>query len=168
MAREYNISRIGGTCHQCGDEIPPGRELVATVRETDEDFQRQDYCPACWEASDGEQDASVLGVWRTRAPHPEAKRKLFVDDEVLIRFFERLADAREPAKIHFRYVLALVLMRKKLLVYDRMIARDDGWDEWQMHFRGDDTVHKVLDPHMDVDEIAAVSAHIGEILEADL
>ena len=168
MAKEYDISKTSGSCCRCGSEIAPGEALVATLCETDVDFVRVDYCPACWESAAENAADSILGVWRTRVPTPRQKRKLFVDDEVLVSFFERLADATEPAKVNFRFVLALVLMRKKLLVYDRMTKLPDGREEWQMHFKGSDEVHRVIDPHMDEEQVAEVSRQIGEILEAEI
>lgn len=169
MGKEYNISKTSGACCECGKAIGPGEQVVATVHELEEDFERRDFCPACWDAREQtDTGEGLIGVWRTVIPRPQEKRKLLVDDEVLVSFFERLAEAQEPAKVNFRYVLGLILMRKRLLVYDRMTQRDDGRDEWQMHLRGSDRVHKVIDPHMDPEEIAEVSRHVGEILETEL
>ena len=167
MSKDYNISKFLGQCSLCGREVAPGGELVATVREGDEEFLRRDYCPECWESS-GAEGAEVLGVWRTRVRRPQEKKKLFVDNEMLVNLFGRLAEATEGQKVNFRFVLALVLMRKKLLVYDRTEKSADGTEVWMMHFKGSDEVHKVIDPHMDEDKIAQVSENLGEILEGDL
>ena len=59
-------------------------------------------------------------------------------------------------------------MRKKLLVYDRMQREDDGGEIWQMHFKGSDQVHHVIDPKLDEDKIAEVSGQLGQILEGEL
>jgi len=174
MAKEYNITRTTGQCGACGKEMQPGEEFVATVRpapeETDEDFVRQDFCLPCWQprTEDGAEDPNLLGVWRSRVPLPKEKRKTFVDDEVLIQFFERLDGAEDPAKRDFRFVLALILMRKKLLVYDRSKPGPDGCDVWTMHFKGAESPCTVLDPHLDEDRISEVSGQLGAVLEADL
>ena len=167
MGKDYNISKFLGQCSVCGKEVAPGGELVATVCEGDEEFQRCDYCCECWESSPAD-GAEVLGVWRTRVRSPREKKKLFVDNEMLMNLFCRLAEATEGQKVNFRFVLALVLMRKKLLVYDHMEKSADGTEIWMMHFKGSDEVHTVIDPHMDEDKIAAVSENLGQILEADL
>ena len=86
---------------------------------------------------------------------------------MLINFFERLEDADDPAKVQFRFVLALILMRKKMLVYDGLKA-GKGDQPWLMHFRGSGKKCRVVDPHMDEDKIAEVSQQLGEILEGDL
>jgi hypothetical protein len=174
MAKEYNITRTAGRCTACQQELAARQEFVATVREVagpdDEDeLVRQDYCLDCWgparEATTA--DKSVFGIWHARAPAPKEKKKTFVDDDLLVNFFDRLEGADEPAKVQFRFVLALILMRKKLLAYDGIEpGQADG--PWLMHFRGSGRKCKVADPHMDEDKIAQVSRQLGEVLEADL
>jgi hypothetical protein len=168
MAKEYNISRTSGLCGGCQKPLTPGEDLMATVREAGEELQRQDFCLACWQASPRESDPAVLAVWRMTLPQPQEKKKLFVDDELLSNFFQRLADAQDPAMINFRFVLALVLMRKRLLVYDRMEKQPDGGEVWSMHFKGDQTPHSVVNPNMDDDKIAQVSLQLGQILQGEL
>ena len=174
MAKEYNITKTTGRCTACEKEMAPGEEFVATVRdapaEADEQFLRRDVCLACWAAAgaDAKDGPDVLGTWRGRVPAPKEKKKTFVDDELLMSFFERLDGAEEPARQAFRFVLALILMRKRLLVYDRSDPRPDGCEAWAMHFRGDGGACEVVDPHLDEEQIAEVSRQLGEILEGEL
>ena len=168
MGKEYDIAKISGVCQACSRQLEPREEFIASVREADEQLLREDFCVSCWEADGGREGPHVLAAWRGRVPQPQKKRKLFVDDELLINFFERLADAAEPAKVAFRYVLALVLMRKKLLVYDRMVKADDGREIWQMHLKGSGDPHEVVDPKLTDDGIADVSHQLGEIIEGEL
>lgn len=168
MAKEYNISKSTGRCNSCQNQMQVTQEYVATVRETDEDFAREDYCLDCWQAGPKDAQADIVGVWRATIEPKEQTKKLFVDDELLINFFQRLSGAHEPAKVNFRFVLALVLMRKKLLVYDRMLRKEDGTEVWAMHFKGSDEVHEVVDPKMDEEKIVQVSQHLGQILPGEL
>ena len=169
MAKEYNISKTAGQCGACQKALLPGEEFIAAVREVGEELAREDFCPPCWQAKCPTGDApDLLGVWRTHVPQAQEKKKLFIDDELLRSFFERLEGAEEDAKVCFRYVLALILMRKRVLVYDRMQRRDDGVEVWQMHFKGSETTHHVIDPKMDETKIAEVSSQLGQILEGEL
>jgi len=168
MAKEYNISKTSGQCTSCSKTLEPQEEFVATVREGEEDFVREDFCAACWDSHRMEQTPDLFGIWRSRVPKPQEKKKLFVDDELLISFFERLDGADDENKISLRFVLALVLMRKKLLVYDGAGKQPDGKEIWKMHFKASDQTHSVIDPHMDEDKIAEVSRHLGEILQGEL
>jgi hypothetical protein len=162
MGKEYNITKTTAVCTACGRQLQADEEFTATLKEAGEEFQREDFCPACWE-SRGEKDTDVA-VWRTHVPRAQEKKKVFVDDELLINFFERLGASEEPVKVNFRFVLALVLMRKRLLAYDRMERGEGGREVWTMHFRGTATPVQVVNPQMDEEKIAEVSRHLGEIL----
>lgn len=165
MIKDYDISRPAEQCCSCQKPLEPGQEFVAILHEVDEQLHRADFCPACWQVAPRQGDTDVLGVWRTRVPDPQEKKKLLIDDDLLVDFFQRLQDAEEPARINFRYVLALVLMRKKLLIYDRMITNEAGQEVWLMRQKGDDLVHEVIAPHLDEEKIADVSRSIGQIME---
>ncbi len=167
MAKQYNIARTEGTCHACQRKFEPGDHLVATVRDGEQELQRLDYCPECWDSSDTSRDP-LLGVWRTRLPQAREKKKLFVDDEVLVSFFQRLEDAEEESRVAFRFVIALVLMRKKKLAYESSKTDDQGRDRWTMRLRGTDETYEVIDPQLDEQRIAEVSDQLGQILEAEL
>ena len=168
MAKEYEIDKTAGRCVVCDEVIAPGQELMATVAEVDEALHRDDYCLPCWEAEPRDDSPDLLGVWRTRVPAARTKARLLIDDELLVNFFQRLEGVEAPARINFRFVLALVLMRKKLLVYDRGEKCEDGTELWTMHLKGDTAKYLVADPHLDEEKIAEVSRQLGEIMEGEL
>ena len=171
MAKEYNISRATGVCLACEKQFEPGDEFTATVRESDEQLAREDYCPACWESRSDEQRNSpeLLGVWRTRAPKPKEKKKVFVDNEVLVAFFERLDGTDDESRIAFRFVLTLVLMQKNRLAYEGSGKDDQGRDIWRMRVRGEaGKRYDVIDPNLDQDRISEVSEQLGAVLEGEL
>ncbi len=168
MAKDYQISKPAERCHKCGEELKPEQVIVATIREGDDNqFVRVDYCEPCWDAMDTEAEEGIFGVWRSVIPKPQEKKKLLADDAVIINFFHRLAETEDEIKIGFRYVLALILMRKKLLIYDGQGTNEAGRDIWKMHFKGDDQAHEVIDPKMDEDRIVEVSQNLGQIMEID-
>jgi hypothetical protein len=169
MAKDYKIDKARQVCTACGEDIPEGSEIVAIARMSEGEIVREDYHVPCWvdpldrEAS---KNLDILGVWRTTIPEKEAKKKLLVDDGLLINFFERLAGQEQPDRINFRFVLALILMRKKLLNYEGM-DKKEGRDVWKMRFKNETDIHEVIDPGMDEEKIASVSASLGEIMEGD-
>jgi hypothetical protein len=171
MAKEFNIAGVSPCCGACDSELPPGSEVVATLTETPEDFVRSDFCLPCWANRAGAQgrgaEAEFFCVWRTRVPEPRQKKKLFVDNELLIHFFQRLTGAQEPAKVNFRFVLALILMRKRLLAYGRTDRRD-GVEVWHMQLKSTGASHEVTNPQMDEAKIEQVSQQLGQILEGEL
>ncbi|HEY8668230.1 MAG TPA: hypothetical protein VIL86_16395 [Tepidisphaeraceae bacterium] len=160
----YEMARPQGKCVVCGRVIEPDEKYMAALRETPAGFERLDVGLECWEQLDR---ANLLGFWQTHMPRAEQKKKVFVDDEVLCNLFERLADAAEPGKISFRFVLGLILIRKRLLVYESS-RRDGDNDLWVVRFRGREGLLDLLDPKLTETQMMEVSQQLGEILNEEL
>ncbi|MBN1343380.1 MAG: hypothetical protein JXQ73_11905 [Phycisphaerae bacterium] len=159
---DWEIARATGRCGRCEVELKEGDDYYGVLFEVGEGFERKDFCPGCWEAEALEH----FCFWKSRIPVKEKKEKLLVDDGVLINFFERLDQQTEPMRVRFRFVLALLLMRKKLLRYEQTMS--DGENEhWQMRLTTTNALHQVLNPKMDDEQIASVSGQLGVILRGE-
>ena len=164
----YDVARPQGACAVCGERIEPESKFMAALRETSQGFERLDVSLACWEKFDRQ---NVVAFWKTTMPQPEAKKKLFVDDEVLCNLFERLADTQEPAKINFRFVLGLILMRKRLLMYETTLRDGSVNPEreiWVMRLKGRENTLDMVNPHLKEEQVQDVSRQLGEILNEEL
>lgn len=81
-------------------------------------------------------------------------------------FFERLEKETEQEKVNFRFVLALILMRKRILKYDETKIEDDR-EIWLLRTVGDRQTAEVVNPHLDEAQIEQLSSQIGEILQTE-
>jgi hypothetical protein len=160
----YDVGRPGNHCAGCGQELAPGTPTVAALRETAIGFDRVDLELTCWPGFDR---ANLIAFWQTTVPHPTARKKLLVDDAVLCELFERLADATEPAKLNFRFVLGLILMRKRLLNYESS-HDSNGSDFWTVRLKGRDASLQLLNPRLGEQQVAEVSTQLGDILNETL
>jgi len=159
----WEIDKPLGRCFGSGKEIEPGQEYYGALVETEEGLQRRDFCAEFWES----QKPEVFCHWKTRLPRPDEKKQLFVDDEMLMAFFERLAEETEQEKVNFRFVLALVLMRKRRLKYDAG-KTEDGREIWRLRVVGEGAFADVVKPNLNEEQIQQLSSQIGQILHADL
>jgi hypothetical protein len=160
---EWEINKPLGQCYGTERKIESGEEYFAALVETEEGLQRRDFCSDYWES----QKPDVFCYWKTRLPEPGQKKQLFVDDQMLMAFFERLEKETEPEKINFRFVLALILMRKRILKYDDT-RTEDGREIWCLRLVGEKQIVEVVNPHLDEEQIEQLSSQIGEILQTDL
>jgi len=117
----YDIERPTGVCVVTGRRMEPGENFIAALVEEGEGLKRLDISTAAWD--EGRRPDRMLAFWQTTVPEPNEKKKVFVDDEVLMNLLRRLEDAEQPQRIAFRFVLMLILMRKKLLRYDKTERR---------------------------------------------
>ena len=160
---DWEIKRPLGQCCGSGREIETGEDYYATLVETEQGLERRDFSLEYWE----EHKPQVYCFWKTRLAPPDEKRELFVSDEMLEAFFERLANETAPEKVSFRFVLALVLMRKRRLKYEG--TKMDGAREiWLLRVTGQKEVVEVVNPHLDEEQIEQLTSQIGQILQADL
>lgn len=160
----FDVPRPGGRCAASGRAIEPGEKFIAAVRETPAGMERLDVAVEHWDAFDR---TGLLAFWQTVMPRSEQKKKVFVDDEVLCTLFERLADAAEPVKVNFRFVLGLLLMRKRLVIYEDT-RHEDGRDVWVVRMKGKNDKLELVDPKLDEQQVAEVSGQLGEILNEEL
>jgi hypothetical protein len=168
---QYQVSRPTGVCAESGDVLEPGSTCVATLCEQPEGegFERLDYSVAAWDG--GARPERLFSFWRTTVASPETRRRVFVDDEVLSDLFDRLADDERPQRIAFRFVLALILMRKRILKFAGRTPGEDGAPErWLMRRRGsdeNDPPAEVVNPSLSDDDVRELTAQLGEILQSD-
>jgi hypothetical protein len=79
---------------------------------------RKDYCNDAWTGP----SEIALGWWRTRVPEPTAKKIKLAPNDVLLELFDQIASA--PEQEDTRYVLALLLIRRRVLRLD--VPQDIG------------------------------------------
>jgi len=160
---EWEIDKSLGQCYGTGEKIEAGQEYFAALVETEGGLARRDFCIDYWQKV----QPAVFCYWKTRLPEPGQKKQLFVDDEMLMTFFERLEKETEEEKRNFRFVLALILMRKRLLKYDSSKAEADR-EIWRLRMVGTKDFVEVLNPGLDEEHIEQLSSQIAQILQADL
>ncbi len=168
---DYQIAKPTGRCSETGCELEPGSPCIATLceREGDEGFDRLDFSLQAWEA--GARPKRLFSFWKTTVPHPDAKPKMLVDDAVLMDVFERLASDTRPQRVAFRFVLALILMRKKQLKFVGR-ATDGGVERWLLAPKGasqsDAPPIEVINPSLSDDNVRELTTQLSEILQAEL
>ena len=160
---EWEVNRPLGCCCGSGRKIEYGEGYFAALVETENGLERRDFCSDYWQSEKPE----VYCYWKSRLPEPGHKKQIFVDDEMLLAFFERLEKESEQEKMNFRFVLALVLMRKKRLKYDSS-RTEKGAEIWRLKVVGDDRFVEVINPHIDEEQIGQLSSQVGQILKVDL
>ena len=189
---QYDVQKPSGVCAKSGEPIAPGDDcwsVLVDVPAEERDpkdplgLKRLDVSDAAWR--DGFRPDRLFSFWKTTAPEPNAKKKTFVDDAVLMNLLRRLEDAEEAPRINLRFVVALILMRKKLLRYEGSDERDDPtgggpvqpwWrftpklDVSKGHFGkwNQDELIEVRDPQLTEDEIRAVTGELDAVLEGEL
>lgn len=160
---DWEIKKTLGQCFGTGQTFAVGQEYYAALVEGEQGFERHDYSIDYWNA----ERPAVFYFWKSKMANSEQKKKLFIDDEMLMAFFERLADEAEPEKVNFRFVLTLILMRKRKLKYESSKNNATGQEVWTLRVTGQDRNVEVVNPHLSEDQIEQLSGQMGQILQVE-
>ena len=122
LGTSYEIARATGVCAASGKKIETGAEYIAVLVERvgeEGSLERLDYTVAAWQkGSRPKAPRRMFGHWRAKMNPPGQNKKALIDDAALLDLFEQLDEAEEASRISFRFVLSLILIRKKLLKYE--------------------------------------------------
>lgn len=159
--------------HQCAAtqrRFEPGETYVATLTDTpeSEELIRLDYALDAWEAG-SRPERPPIAVWRSVESDAQPQQNLIPDSEELFAMFEGMDAEAEGRAAVFRYLLALMLMRKRLLRLVDQRVGDGGRPVLQLAKRGgpkgaEPEMFDVTDPGMNEDAIAAGIQELGAVL----
>lgn len=163
MATDWQMPRRSDACLTCAKPFAAGDEIWVLLNESATGYERRDLCPACNQPT----EPPPLAMWRTRRPVPTAKPAAGFDRDAIFGFFQRMGASDEPAKIQFRFVLALLLWRKRVLKFASTEMEPTG-EVWRfVTLRGDQTFD-VLKPELDEDQIERLSAQLEELISGSV
>lgn len=181
----YTLPGTTRNCAATGREIATGETYVAALVQSgepgSEEFRRVDFSLDVWTggarptAADGRR-LRLLGSWRTVMPAPGAARRILIDDEALLDLFEQSGevtpDAAEPGVDGadprvFRFMLALILIRKRLLICEKtdrrgvMFVRPRGTPK----STEGGTLSEVEDPGLSESSVTRVVTQLATVLD---
>lgn len=164
---EWNIAKAGPQCCLCNTGFAVEAPYFSALLQEAGGLTRKDYCGNCFQ---NQRPADVYYFWKTQVPaeDPEArkawKQKPVVDIDYVFDFFKRLDGETSQQKIAFRYILALMLTRKKILVADSRTTLPDGSSAQVFAEKRGGQKHTVIEPALNEEEISSVSAELGVLL----
>lgn len=118
---DWKVAKRQAACSVCARAFEDGEAHISALSVAGDDLAREDSCLACWKKRE-RRDALLW--WRTRH-NVEKKRGIALDLEALEALFVGLEGRREPALEELRYVLCLILMRKRRLRIERVEREGD-------------------------------------------
>lgn len=150
---DFRIGRRGGVCAVCAKALVPGAPassaLYAAPSAGESGFERRDFCAACFE--DPAKRGEPFSWWTAVVPAPEVKKAVF-DTGVAKEFLARLLREDAPERASLRYLLVLLLLRKKIVKVGDQFVRE-GREVMVVSVPPEETVYEV--PCLEIDEAEA-------------
>lgn len=125
MTTKWSIGRRQGACAVTGRAFVDGERHASLVEVLEGELVRRDLAWDVWEARERSGAPAPLCWWVTRH-RINPSRSVQLDLEGLEQLFERLEGRPEVAVRELRYLLCLLLMRKRKLAIERVERGPEG------------------------------------------
>jgi hypothetical protein len=157
---DYPNSTAIRTCAATGRALRPGERYHGVLAVDGSKLVRSEFSLEAWNGP----PAGAFGHWMGRVPTGgDPQRRMPIDDDMLVECFHRLDGAAEPEKLNFRYVVGLLLMRRKRFKFDDVVKNDDGESLILRDVRTN-VKHTVRDPGLTEEQMNAVQTEVFQVL----
>ena len=161
MQQDWNIKARAEACDATGHPFTEG-EIFHTALFVDGDgFRRSDLCEEAWKARSLDPSAELpFSAWRSKfePPAPPPPDPLPRDDaEGMLR---RLIESNDPAHTNTRYLLAVMLERKRVL--RPQPSPDKSTLIYERAGTGETFI--ITDPHLSLSDLVAVQEEVSALL----
>ena len=170
MAENWRIPRRTRVCARTGENLDVRRPFYSALVEksgpvrAEDIFERLDFSAEAWPGVD---KAAFLSFWRNKGKETESGRPAAIDYDRLQDFFDRLEGAPEPGRRLFRYVLALILVRRRRLRLEGMVSTPEG-DLLRLYDRRDGGRSlEALAPEAGREELEKIQERLNQIFDGD-
>lgn len=105
---EYEHVHFTRRCVVTGHQFAPGETFYSALMTEGSNLVRHDYAEQSWQGP----PMGAIGWWKSRLPQRDTQRMHWAPNDVMLDLFEQLA--ADPTRADMRYVLALLLIRRRV------------------------------------------------------
>jgi hypothetical protein len=159
---EWDIQPRSDACTVCRAPFAEKQTYHTLLAVNAEGYQRRDLCAGCYATV---QRDGVISYWQWeyKLPPPPLPEPIQKDTaETLLR---KLVESSDPIHAGARYILAVMLERKKILRHRGTVHDDHGNDILVYEHAQSGESFTVPDPHLRLDQLDEVQRHVSELLQ---
>jgi hypothetical protein len=169
IIQDWKIRATQARCEATGEAFADGETFFTCIFEDPESdgFLRRDYSSNAWKEIRKSLDPQPYSFWKStyKAPVLEEK-KAEGEDASVEAMLRRFITEDDPATENARYILALMLERKKILIHAD--TKEAGTHTLMFYeHAGNGEVFIVADPHLRLDEVENVQREVAARLAAE-
>lgn len=158
---DYEVERCTRHCAASGRELKEGEEFYSVLVNERRDVRRHDYAAEAWPGP----PEAALAWWKSRMPTREAKKGQLAPNEVLLQLFAQLEQV--PEKADMRYVLALLLVRRRVLREEDSEQDASGRETMVLYSPRDEVTYRVNVIQPSAPRVDEIQAELARLLYAD-
>lgn len=169
IIQDWKIRSTSARCEVTGEAFHDGEEFYTCIFEDLESdgFLRRDYSVAAWSEIRKNPDPAPFSFWKSVYKAPEkAEVDRRVESTSVEGMLRRFIEEDDPVTENARYILALMLERKKSLLPTDAKETETRTLLFYEHAESGD-VFIVADPGLRLDEVESVQREVVDLLSAE-
>lgn len=125
---QIEIPRRSFACTKGLEPFKVGADYFSVLVDETEGLKRYDFCETCWENGVKEEFLSTAkSSWKSKVPEKKTERDLFQNrDEKILHLLKTSCPSGSFEEEMERFVLAIYLARKKILLLRQELAEENG------------------------------------------
>jgi hypothetical protein len=134
---DYEVQRCTRHCAATGRELAPGEAYYSAMVVEGAEIKRLDYALDAWQGP----PPGAIGWWKSQRPEPGTRPSHWAPNDVMLDFFDRLES--EPENQDMRYVLALLLVRRRVMRLEDTQHDEHGGELLVLYCPRRDTTYQI-------------------------
>ena len=155
---DFDVQRFSRRCAQTDRELMPGEVFYSALVPEGGDVVRSDYCKEAW---DGPPE-NAIGWWQSEVPDPKSKKVNWAPNDVMLHYFLQLTDQEE--NLDTRYILALLMVRKRILRLDETERDEKGNEILHVYCNKNESEYEVRVVNPTADRIDTIQTELAALL----
>ncbi|MEX0937671.1 MAG: hypothetical protein WDZ59_07400 [Pirellulales bacterium] len=158
---DFEVQRCTRHCAATGRAFEPGEMFYSALLSEGKNVVRHDYGADSWNGP----PEGALGWWKSRMPEKDAKRPTLAPNDVLLDLLDELAD--QPGSVDMRYVLSLLLVRRRVLRLEETEHDEEGREWTELYCPRRETTYRILATTPTPERAAEIQEELTKLLYSD-
>ncbi|MGD0016294.1 MAG: hypothetical protein ABSC38_02085 [Verrucomicrobiia bacterium] len=158
---EWDIQPRSTACTACQELFADKQTYHTLLSFGAEGYQRRDLCSECLPQAGRD---NVVSYWQGEYKMPAPPPPEPIQKETAETLLKKLCESNDPTQAASRYILAVMLERKKLLIHRDTVKSDDGQDLLVYEHKVTGESYTIPDPHLRLDQLTEVQQQIVTLL----
>jgi hypothetical protein len=158
---DFEVQRCTRHCHVSGRELQPSEEFYSVLIAEGATVVRHDYAVEAWQGP----PEGTLGWWKSHLPSPNSRRLHWAPNDVMLELLDELGE--QPEKLDMRYVLALLLVRRRVARLEEMETDEQGREVMVLYCPRREAMYRVLSMTPSDERAREIQNELADLLFAD-
>lgn len=158
---DFEVQRCTRRCKSTDRELKPGETFYSILVADGALVVRYDFCEEAWQSP----PEDAISWWKSRVPDPKAHTLHWAPNDAMLHYFEQLDGQADKTDV--RYILALLLIRRRIVRLDETDTDDRGRQTMVLYCPRNETQYRAAVDVPENGRIEAIQEELAQLLFAD-